>query len=201
MIRAFIALVGLTLFPSAAFAAEATINALGSLIVAGCYLIGTITFIYGLYGFKAHTNQPQQFPISTCVMNLLTGVILLSLPVFYSILKRSTIDPGWNEGARVALSVGPHVADVRGSFIDTYLPGETAEAVIGFIFLVGLWSFAKGVYRLRFVGLSQMHAPPGAGQGLGNAITHMVGGMLVMNITHVSCIIGETFNLNILCIG
>lgn len=192
------------LFASPAYAASSstvTIDAIASLIVAGCYLVGIMTFIYGIYGFKAHSSAPQQFPIATCVMNLLTGVFLLSMPTFYGILKRSTIDPGWNDDSRKALSVGPHVDDVRGSFIETYMPGETANAIIGFIFLVGLYNFAKGIYKLRFVGLGQMHAPQGQGAGLGNAFTHMIGGMLVMNITTVSCIIGETFNFDILCMG
>lgn len=169
------------------------------LTVSICYLIGIVTFIYGLLGFKYNSSNPQQFPISNCFMNVLTGSFFLSMPTVYSVLKRSTLDDSWNESSPLSLEAHTDgLGDFSGSFFGSYMPEETGRAVVGFVYLIGLISFARGLYRLKYVGLNQMNSP--SGQGMGGALSHMIGGVLVMNIIDVSCIVGETVGMDQLCL-
>lgn len=179
-----------------------TINAFVSTAIAIAYLIGIFSFIYGLVGFKNHSRNPQQWPLSTCIMNVLVGAMMLSLPSIYSVIVNSTIKDRWND--RSPLEIEANVGDLddlEDSFFGRYLPGETAQIVIALMYFVGLVAFIRGLMMLRYVGLNSMNMPAGANGGLTRGVTHMLGGVVVMNLTTISCIMANTLGIDSLCVG
>ena len=192
-------IVGLYLVSSPAFAgATETVDAWAGLVVSACYLIGIITFIYGIMGFKRNAQNPQQYPLASCFSSVVTGSLLLSMPLVYGILKRSSVDPKWTD-SRDSLALAPHMKDIgklKSTFIGRFMPPETAEAIFGFIYFIGLLSFSKGIIKLKNVGTIQ-----GGHGALGSAFMHIIGGVVVMNISKVTCIVAESISMPALCIA
>lgn len=198
-------IMGLSLFAMGLNQANAAdfsqIKPMVALVVSIGYLIGLVLFITGLYGFKKHSENPQQFTIAYCVMNMATGILLLLSGYFYSSLKSSTIDQGWSFDGESALSIDnaalADVGSMSNSLLGQYLPEQTIAMLIGFVYLVGLIAFIKGIYMLKNVG----SVNSGHEGGIGKALTHMAGGLVSMNIVQFSCIMGNATGISMLCIG
>lgn len=174
-------------------------NSWGSFIVAVGYLLGLILVFTGFLSLYKHSSEPHRYTVGYSLSNIIAGVFLLSANLFYSIFKRSTFDPSWgDDNSALALDSAVLNAEAIGdSFWGKYLPEETAMGLVGFLYLVGLVFFIKGIYLLRYSGTE----PDNQQKGVGRALTHMVGGVVVMNIVQFSCIIGESFGVPLICMG
>lgn len=173
---------------------------ISELVISIAYLIGFILIFAGIHGVKKHGQNPQHYTANYCIANFLTGSALLSIGFIYGVVKVSTIDPSWTETAN-PLALSSHTAiaigSVSQSFLGEYLPEKTIGMIVGFIYLVGLVSFIKGVFLLKNVG----SVNNGQEGGIGKALTHMFGGVISMNIVDFGCIIGDTIGLPMMCLS
>lgn len=169
-----------------------------SLTVSIAYLIGVIVFILGLYGLKKHNENPQHYTIAYCVMNMLTGTFLLLCGTIYGIVRNSTLGGDWDTD-NSALSITKHadvsMGDISKSFFAEYIPPQTIMLILGFIYFVGLVAFIRGIFLLKNVG----SVNNGSQGGIGKSLTHMLGGVITMNITYFACLVGNTIGLTMLC--
>lgn len=193
--RYLIALFTILTTPSAHAAVRDQIDALINIIGSVAVMMGVMIFITGVYGIYSWSKAPLQNPMQSQILKIFTGSALLSLAVFYSIIKRSTIDPGWSE-TRTPLALDKNlltIHNVSNTFIGQFMPAETAEAVFGMIYVFGFLFFIKGIVMLRDIG-TQKHA------NFGGAVLRILGGVMVMNLDKVSCLFGNSFGLPYICL-
>lgn len=175
------------------------IKALSSLVVAVGFLIGLILFIYGVYGFKKNADSPQQFPISMCIGNCVTGMFLLASSFMYSAFRGTFIGDNW-QGDRAGLSLDRHMSGSSGNnmpdnFLTRALTPEARNVIIAFVFLVGLIAFIRGLFLFRDFG----ERSKSGGSSTAMAFFHVIGGIICMNILMFSCIFAKTFNIPHIC--
>lgn len=171
------------------------------LIVGIGYLMGILLIVSGLLYFKKNSENPQQFPIQTATWTLISGVLLLSSAWLYSTIQQTVIPSSgeWSTDASV-LAIDRQLADEMGnvgnSYLGTMLPESTAVLLLGFVYIVGLIAFTRGIYLLKNVGSMDQNSG-----GTAKALTHIGGGFVTMNIMDFSCLIGNTLGISMLCGG
>ncbi|MCP1674250.1 NADH:ubiquinone oxidoreductase subunit 6 (subunit J) [Natronocella acetinitrilica] len=175
--------------------------AIAQLIVIVGYLVGFVLFGIGIYGFKRWGENPNSFPLSRAVMSCIAATLLLTLGATYDIVMRSTIDPGFSgSDSRHALALSADALRIdssSNSIFSEYLPEHTIAVILGFIFVVGLYNFVKGIYLLKNIGASQQQQ-----EGtIAKPLTHIIGGILAMNINVFSCILANIIGFSGICIG
>ncbi|MND11560.1 hypothetical protein D3C87_351680 [compost metagenome] len=192
----------LALFSGAASAdgiAAETINPIASLIVSIGYLVGLTLFVHGLYGIKKNSESPQQYPFGKCVAEMVSGVLLLLSGYFYGVVRNSAVNDGWSYDNSNALALDhtalSNMGDLSQSFLGQYLPVQTIEMLIGFVYLFGLMSFLKGIYMLKSIGAVNNQ------DGIGKVATHICGGIVCMNIASFSCLVSSFIGVSMLCLG
>ena len=178
-----------------------TINSVLGLIVSLAYLSGLCMALSGLYMFRRASKGEPGATNREAAQLFLVGCLLLILPTVYSVIKATTIDPSWSGDGLNALAIDENI-DVDGinggSFFGKYIPAESMRLLVGFVYIIGLLAFVRGVALLRHLGLaSSAHNQGGAKKPL----THMAGGVLVMNITTVGCWVFNAIGISMLCGG
>ncbi|MFK4132065.1 DUF6750 family protein [Pseudomonas luteola] len=179
-----------------------TIDAFSSLVIAIALLIGVVMFVSSVYGFKQNASNPQQFPISKCITGLLVGCGMLALPFLYVSSAQTlgvTSTSSW-EGGRSVLSASNATANISSStgsqnFLGKYLSDETKKLIIGFVFLIGLIAFVRGIYLFKDMGNRQGNGSSTTAMSL----FHVGGGVVCMNILYFSCLFAATFNIPHIC--
>ncbi|MBP4081433.1 hypothetical protein [Aeromonas sp. MrichA-1] len=196
--------IAMTLFSGFALAddtASSIVNPVAELFVSIGYLVGLILFVLGLYGFKKNSESPQQYPMSYCIANLTTGTLLLLSGYFYGVVRNTAVNDGWSYDNSSALALDKtalaNSGNITNSFLGQYLPVHTVELLIGFIYLVGLLAFLKGIYMLKSVG----SASNNGSDGIGKALTHICGGVVSMNILSFSCLVSSIIGVSMICLG
>lgn len=175
------------------------LKALTSLVVAVGFMIGVIMFIFGVYSFKKHSESPQQYTIGMCIANVLTGCFLIASSFMYSAFRGTIMDDNWEQG-RLGLSMDKHVGsgsgnDMPENFLTRSLTPEAKQVIIGFVFLVGLIAFIRGLYLFKEFG----ERSKSGGSATSMALFHVFGGIICMNILMFSCIFAKTFNIPHIC--
>lgn len=171
------------------------------LVIGIGYVMGILLVISGLLYFKKNSENPQQFTIQTATWTLLSGVLLLSSAWVYSMLQQTIIPSSgdWGTDSSV-LAIDRQLADEVGevgqSYLGTMMPESTAVLLLGFVYVVGLIAFVRGIYLLKNVGSMDQNSG-----GTAKALTHMLGGFVTMNIMDFSCLVGNTLGISMLCGG
>lgn len=169
------------------------LNSVGAMILILAALIGVCVFLYGLYVFWKAQSEPNRYNAGIAVRNLIAGSLLLTPGTFYSTLKASAVDPSWthsNDALAInssALQQGAN--DLSNSFIGAYISTGVISAVLGLLFIIGLWGYLRGLYLIRELGL----AGPGQGTGPGKVMAHLIGGLILMNTVTVASGISSIF--------
>lgn len=152
-------------------------------------LAGIIIFIYGLYCLKSNSDDPRQYPLSKGILNLLAGSSLLIPASMYKIAE-GTLLSSQSGGARSGLALNESMLTGAASQSPALLPTELWTIIYGFVFLVGLFSFLKGIFMMRLVG---QQGSDGRVVGVMKIINHLVFGVIAMNIQTFGQILGNTF--------
>lgn len=161
----------------------------GSLaVVVGIALVGT-----GIYMFYARQQNPNQYPISRCIYTIVSGTLLITFSEAYDVLKASSIDSsGFGSSSRNILAVDQNaLANINRSggvgILGRMMPANMALMVVGWCYIIGLGAFLRGLYLIKEIG------NPQAQHGFGKTITHMLGGVFLMNLTESACILASIF--------
>lgn len=177
--------------------ASADIAALGQLFIAGGFLVGLVMFIAGLYDFYLagkYGNDPSR-SISGAFWKLTSGIMLLLSITVYQISK-GTIGPTWTmtNDVLVLSSTALNGVGAEGTGFLKYLPKNTVKSLFAMVWLIGLFGFLKGIYLVRF---SSEQASGAQGYSpIKKVITHIFGGVVLMNITDVSQFAGKIFGFS-----
>lgn len=158
----------------------AAIDSMRSLVFTISYFLGFTITIAGIYKAKDYAENPQQTKFITPAMYFIVGILCMWMPEFMkamlmTLYSSPTIDP-FNYSP--ASEGGENVA-------------LTMSIIIMFIQLVGVIGFLRGILLLKGLGQS-------GGQNqdaLAKALTHILGGILAVNIVGTAGLIAATFGM------
>ncbi len=191
----------LMLVANSAHAAEvnmaANMKALADLVLAFAPLFGFLVFAAGIYQFYKHAKtKDERYGVASSVAKILAGALLVSINWFYGFLANSFISDSQQSesGARILLAVDKQMAEGTAIAVDSVIPADTINGLLGFIALVGVIAFVNGLLALKNLGDGRHDE-----RDLYKALTRIVGGLCCLNIKWVSCLIGNVLGISILC--
>lgn len=151
---------------------------LWDMVTGAAYITGFFLVILGLHHLKRAGEQHggQGGGLKSALMSLVVGVILIFSP---SSLE-SAVATFFGSNAPLSYPSG------SGAF---YQLGAVLVAIIQFF---GLVAFIRGL--MHFHKLGSGHAQPGT---FGKGMTHLIGGVLCMNILGTASVIGSTLGITI----
>jgi len=192
--------IGAALYLPSAFAQD-TDHILGQLTslmpfaVSIAYMIGLFLSGLGLYRIYKQPSNPQQFTIATSLRYLLAGTLLLSVLTAFNVLTRTTIDPNWSGSERTVLALDQRALQSFEAVSDSavlggLMPDKLGAIIIGFVYFIGFVSFIRGLYLIKEIGQNNSQN----GSGVGKVLTHLIGGVIAMNLTQTACVLGATIS-------
>ena len=163
------------------------------------FLMGIVLFSSSLLRIKKNAENPNNYSIANAIWMLIAGTLLISLGTFYSVISE-TLNPSFQGVSTSILSVNEHIKGFEAKKVgiggfSAFVPTETGQTILAFVYLVGMISFVRGIYLLK-----EMGTPKGDQQGIGQAVTHIIGGALAMNILQFSCILGSFLGTDMICL-
>lgn len=204
------ALTGVALLPGIANAAAVNIVAqfttLFGVVLAVSSFIGVMLFANGLYGIYTASSGRSNKGYGQGLMNMLIGSFMLSVGWVYGLMKASFIGntaTGVDYEGRDALALNGIEAAavaagtaVKGTAYGKFIDANTLQAVFAFVFFIGLLAFVHGVYLLRTIGMD------GGDPNMKRAAFYRIfGGLICMNITWFSCLVGGMLGISAMCFG
>lgn len=190
------------------------------LILDSGVVIGIAIVALGIFGFYKQTEYPQNYPLARNIFYIFAGTMLISSSYIFQafdqtmlptqdgvdVVKSFSAGGGWNERAlymneEAVLSVVQNGINTtalgQGGVSSQLIPPRTSALVVGFLYMIGVLSFVKGIYMLKDagdMGNSQQGQSP-----IGKSIVHMVAGVIAVNINQFGCIVGATFGTTLFC--
>ena len=174
----------------------AQLTAVMSFVEILAFVSGLFLFGFGVYGVYKASASPNQNSYSSSFKYVLSGTLLLSIITTYGIIVRTTVNEQWNESARSVLALNERALEnFSGTSTNTVLgammPASLGVVMLGIIYLIGFISFIRGLYLIKDIGGNSQNAA-----GLGKVLTHIIGGVVCMNLTRTSCLLANSFTTN-----
>lgn len=159
----------------------------------GLWLSGYACFVWYNQN-KVGGQKTQNSPFAT----FFAGNALMLSTVLYEYFMNTALDDSWDKSVSFGAIDEVALRSIEGaqSPLMQFLPDNTVALISGFIYLMGLFSYLKGIYLLRFMG---MGGDPSQGSPASKSAAHIVGGMILMNINAFACVILGIFITTGLC--
>lgn len=173
------------------------LTSIAPMIMAISAFVGLLLFASGIFRVYQRSANPNQHTTASAIRLLVAGTLLLCLPATINMFSKTVVDPNWSGTARSIMAVDENALRELDSINQTPLgrmmPEGMGKAVIGFLYLFGFFFFVWGIYLIKDAGDRQAQV------SVGKVITHIAGGILLMNLTWSACIIGSIFGLTGMC--
>ena len=164
-------------------------------------VMGIACVISGLYMFKRHTQDSMRWPIGWCVSTCLAGTLLLLADWFFTVLTATVFGQvRLNASGQPIDYLSPVAIDPQAlqqqfnAVIGTVgfgrmIPQSTAQGLWIILYLMGIWAYIRGLWKLRYAGDPQ--SGPGGRHTVGSACWHIFGGFALINITEFGGLVAE----------
>jgi intracellular multiplication protein IcmC len=151
--------------------------ALWKMVTALCYIIGFAFAVRGVYYLKNYgelrTMTATQTSLKIPIVFFIVSAVFLYIPTGYKVVSMTVL------GYSSPLAYSSATAGINPMVL---------HAITGLISFIGLLSFVRG-----WLILVKHTEQPGGQATLGKALTHIIGGLLAINILGVADIIWNTF--------
>lgn len=183
---------------SSSLALTNTMQTFAEVLQAFAFLIGLWLSGYALFTWYQQNKVGGQKSGGSPVAMFLTGNALMLSTVLYTYFMNTALKDNWDSTVKFGAIDQVALRSIEGaqSPMMQFLPDNTVALITGFIYLMGLFSYLKGIYLLRHLGSSE------GGQqqsGLSKASAHIIGGMILMNINSFACVILGIFITTGMC--
>lgn len=156
-------------------------EAIFNMLTAGAYVAGIGFGLLSIYSLKEYGEQRSMMSTSTSIrpslMYMLIAMVFLYLPSAVDVLMMST----FGESA---------IPIADGSTTGSVVSVDIQLIIFRIVQLVGLISFIRGWFILS------QSAKSGGQPVMGKALTHIIGGVLAINIVGTKSVIQATFGLS-----
>ncbi len=154
--------------------------ALWKMLTGACYVIGFAFAVRGVYYLKQYgemrTMMASNTSLKTPVVFFIVSAVFIYIPAGFRLLSQTVF--GYN-------------SPLAYSHETSGMNPVVLAAITGLISIVGLISFIRG-----WLILVANTEHPGGQATLGKAITHIIGGLLAINVLGVVDIVWNTFGLS-----
>jgi len=154
-----------------------TYPAIWKMLTGACYVIGFVFALRGVYYLKQYgemrTMMASNTSLKTPIAFFIVASVLIYIPTGFKIISKTIF--GYN--SPLAYS------DVTSGMNPIFL-----SAITGLVSIIGLIAFIRG-----WLILVANAEHPGGQATVGKALTHIIGGLLAMNVLGVVDIIWNTF--------
>lgn len=158
-----------------------TYPALQQMLTGFCYLAGFAFIFRGIFALKVYgemrTMQSSQTDIKIPVVLLVVGCVFIYIPSAYSIISTSFFGDG---------------SILKYDEVNTSFSPEALRAITGLVSFIGFISFIKGWMIL----VDNAQHKGGGQASFGKAVTHIVGGLMAINILGMAKIVWNTFGFS-----
>lgn len=150
-------------------------------VTGGCYIVGMMLAIRAIYYLKVYgelrTMMSTQSSLKIPMTYILTSAVFLFIPTAFQTMTMTIFGTSSALGYdQVNSSINPIVM----------------QAVGGFVQLLGLVSFVRGWLII----VANAQSPGGGQASFGKGLTHIIGGLLLVNIYGVASVVWNTFGLS-----
>lgn len=161
--------------------------------VIGLWLSGYAAFIW--YSKNKNGGQSSSYSVWS---TFLAGNALMISTVLYEYFMNTALGDTWDKSIMFGAVDEVALKSIEGSQspLMQFLPENTVALISGFIYLMGLFSYLKGVYLLRYIGST---GSQGQSVPTSKAAAHIVGGMILMNSNAFACSILGLFITTQMC--
>ena len=150
------------------------------MLTGGAYILGMLFIILGVIQLKtygeARTTMSHQSSLKLPITYFLVGGIFVFLPTALDVMMLSTFG---------ATTTPLEYAEISSSIV----PDNIINAVLRIVQIVGLIAFLRGWIILVSA------AKQGAQPMLGKALTHIIGGILAINVVGTKAVLSATFGI------
>lgn len=157
-----------------------TYPAFYQLATAFCYIFGFILCIRGIYYLKVYgelrTMMATQSSLKVPVTYFIVAAVFIYIPSAYKLFLYTTFRT---------------TSPLAYTQINSSINPQVLNAIVGLVQLIGLFAFIRG--WLILVAIAQQS---GGQHSFGKALTHIVGGIMAMNILGLTDLIWNTFGFN-----
>jgi len=147
------------------------------LLTAACYIIGFAFAMRGVYYLKAYgemrTMMASSTSLKTPVAFFIVAAVLIYIPTGFKVISQTVFG---------------YSSPLAYSDVTSGMNPVVLHAITGLISIIGLIAFIRG-----WLILVANAEHPGGQATLGKALTHIIGGLLAMNVLGVVDIIWNTF--------
>jgi len=155
--------------------------ALTFMVTGLCYVIGMSLMIRAIYYLKVYgelrTMMSTQSSLKIPMTYMVAGAVFLFIPTAFQTMTMTIFGTSSMLGyENIDSSINPIVL----------------RAVGGFVQLLGFVSFIRGWMIL----VANATSPGGGGASFGKGLTHIIGGLLLVNIYGVASVVWNTFGLS-----
>ncbi|MDX9689981.1 MAG: hypothetical protein EOM37_08130 [Proteobacteria bacterium] len=162
-----------------------------SLLSVLCYGIGTFYILAGLLKASRTGTDPRASSPKDIITYLVIGALLVTIGGSISMILRTLFGDGGDMANMSQDFVGVNWLPIVGSGADTDAMDDTIRSLLAFVQIVGGIAFVRGWMLLKA-------AVEGAPAKTAQAITHIVGGAMAININQMLVVFDNTFGTNIL---
>jgi hypothetical protein len=181
----------------------AQLSSLFSVALSVASFLGVMLFANGLMAvYQSQTGRGNK-TIGQALISMFVGTFMLSVGWVYGLMKASFVganSTGINYEGRGSLALDAAAISAGNAAASTgygkFMPAQTLQSIFAFVFLVGLIAFIHGVYLLRNVG-----AEGGNSDMKRASFYRILGGLMCMNITWFSCLVGGILGIDSMCFG
>jgi intracellular multiplication protein IcmC len=161
-----------------------------SLLSVLCYAIGTFYILAGLYKASKTGTDPRASSPKDIVTYLVIGALLVTIGGSITMIL-TTLFGDAGDMSNMSNFVGVNWLPIVGNGANTESMDNTIEALLAFVQIVGGIAFVRGWLLMKA-------AVEGAPAKTAQAITHIVGGAMAINIDQMLLVFDTTFGTNIL---
>lgn len=185
----------MALLPSVAEAGviESSYTAIAKFLESAAAMIGLYLFFDGIKSFYKHTEDPREYPIKRAWSGVLSGSLLMASAYTFIILSNTlSADTSWLSD-RSYLDVQGNLNNIQGggtpegSFF-AFIPGHLESTILGFIMLIGIYSFLKGLYLIYDSGSDPKQ------ERKKNILVHLISGMILYRFNSISIYVSNLIN-------
>jgi len=164
---------------------EDTYGAIGNIMEVFAGTLGLYLFIKGLHTLFKNSEDPRTYTAKAGNSAIFSGILLMSSTYVFAMLGNSFSSHTKWDSDRSFMDVtgGIESLDDNGGKFFFFVPGHLETLLIGFLMLLGIASFLKGLYLVYEEGQKGPGSAPG---GTKSILVHLVSGLLLFRATSIS---------------
>lgn len=148
-----------------------------------------------LYDLSVRYAEGPSSRASGVMSRILIGILLVNVPIFASSLMATLGAPiffGLGQTGHIVASQLTYVPDSSGLMVENF--NSLIRSLFVILVMFGTLALIRGLIIIKQVSEGRNHQ----GRTMGSGVTHLIAGVLMMNMNWTVCVVSRTFLGNVL---